>query len=117
MTAFDVYLISTAGSLSEFFGIAVGISFICFIACLITMPMLLDFFDAELNKFPFKKILLWFVPSWVLCALLAMAIPDTKTLIAMYGISYVTQIDGVKDVPPELVKFIKKFMADYMEEK
>lgn len=116
MTAFDVYLLSVVGSIANFFGIVTGCSFIFFIVFLITLPIWLDGFGMDIEDFPFRKVFLWFVPSWLVCAFLALAIPDTKTLVAMYGVSYITQIEGAKDVPPELVKFIKKYMADYIKE-
>lgn len=116
MTAFDVYLLSVVSSISDFFEIITGCSAILFGIFCFTFPIWLDGLGMDMKDFSFRKALLWFVPSWLLCAFMALAIPDTKTLVAMYGVSYITQIEGAKDVPPELVKFIRKYMADYMKE-
>lgn len=114
MTALEIYLFSIADGLSSFFRAFTGVSAAFFVFSLICTPIILD--TTKIEPSLLKKFFLCFIPVWLACVLLTVVIPDKKTIVAMYAVPYVTQIEGIKDVPPEMVKFIRKYMADYINE-
>ena len=50
------------------------------------------------------------------CILLSIAVPNTKQMTAIIGVSYLTQVDQIGNLPPKAVKALNKLLDDYTKE-
>lgn len=50
------------------------------------------------------------------CLLLAILVPSTKQLTAIIGVSYLTQVDQIGNLPPKAVKALNKLLNEYIKD-
>ena len=108
-----IYLISVIGGLKIFLLLAI----ITMGAIIFGTFVVLDCAHGE-QKEEFKKDLhrrtRIFFPMIIFSALLITFIPDKKTMLLIAGIHYGTQIEGIGDLPPNMVKALNNVLEDYI---
>mgnify|MGYP000641447084 FL=1 len=57
------------------------------------------------------------VKCFAIVLALSTLVPSEKALYYMIGGYYVTNVEGIKDLPPTAVKAANQFLNDYIEEK
>lgn len=114
MTPLDVYTLTVLGNLSNFlmFFIILGFVILLILGILLGSSLL----NLETNKEIDEKVtraFIWVSSIWAIVIFLNVITPNKKTLCAMYSIPYVLQ-DGIrKEVPSELMQFIREYLSEY----
>lgn len=61
-----------------------------------------------------KKFLFYTLPFFLLCSFSATFIPSTKTMVAIYVIPMVAEIDGIEKLPKNLVNTLNDMLENYV---
>lgn len=118
MELWQLYLLMT---LPEF---AVAFGIVCFVVGLFTIGMIIaalvnhgDSYqegDRDWTRFlQYKKAAKMGLTACVVTGFLAAAIPTSKALYTIVGGYYVTNLDGIKDLPPNVVAAANNFLKKY----
>lgn len=105
ITPFTIYLISLLDNLIILYGVTL------FVLGLAAFFAVIHWFIEGGNSFV-KPILI----SIVIIALLAAITPSSKTVVAMYLIPKIANIEGLDRIPANIIGFINKYLEDYTKE-
>jgi uncharacterized membrane protein len=64
----------------------------------------------------FKRLSAWSIGACLGCGLLSCFVPTTKELIAIYGISYLTQNKDAREIPAEALKVLNQKLKEMESE-
>ena len=106
MTPFDIYLIFTAGNLSNLFGVVGLIG--SFIAILILM---FGFLEKEPAALRVGRILIVTGP---ILGILGVLLPSTKTLVAMYVVPAVVNSEYTEKLGTKAINVLDSLMSEYL---
>lgn len=116
MELWQLYLLSILDSID---GTA---TFLAVIATLTVIGSLVGWAIAhtdELNisiKNAIKKILFWSSVIAITTMFIATAVPSSKNAWIMAGAYVATNVEGVKELPPNVLKALNRFLEQYVEE-
>lgn len=116
MTTTEVYWLTRLDNLNTLFwllGIAAGIALI--ITPFLYMMLDVDASGAEQEREAKKTTARYFRRTLIACVgfcSLACFMPTTKELIAIYGISYLTQNKDAREIPAEALKVLNQKLKD-----
>lgn len=108
MDIFTLYLITVVPQI----GAAIGFTAIFGVIGLVTYGVL-GYLETNENKF--KEVKGWFF-ALIVAGVLSAFVPSERGLYTMIGVYAVTNVEGVEDIPPNLVKAANEYLTKYAEE-
>ena len=117
MTTFEVYWLTRLDNISDLLAIALGI---CAVAAFFGPIMIHAYADTETDtKAEENRVKAMAVPfakrafiAFLAVAALRVFIPSTKELVAIYGISYLTQNKDAREIPAAALKVLNKELQE-----
>lgn len=117
----EIYWLTRIGVLSNVCNVLACVGLVCFIICVIFVPLIIDTVDepekarAWVKRWTKPFLIVWFV-SCIGCAF----VPSKKEMIAIYGlgttIDYIKSNDKAKQLPDKAVDALCKYLDSISEE-
>ena len=120
MELWQLYLMLQADSINNgVTALLVITSILLSLGCPIAFAAINDFAHTE-NRESYRRYVKRTAKTSLITILIlipiTMLMPSTKTLTYMIGGYYVTNIEGIKDIPPNVLNMMNKFMEEYIED-
>ena len=110
VTPLMIYLITLAGNIR-------GLLFcICIVGAILFFPALGASFEFDINPNVRIRWIKRILAALFSCLILAVFIPSTKTLAAMYVIPPIVNSESVQELPAEILSFVKEYLKDMKDE-